>query len=418
MTPREKVQNLAQEIGHEADKLSEKRLIDWWRKFDGRWGQYCQDIQELPDFPEDLRRELDVAIRDVTSALDIYVRPSYASGHVIKEGHKVREDLQALFAVLSRIPGRTDWPKMSRLDKAPNQYWHCYFGKDEKDPTSYAKDLDLTKDELFRRVVVPWREGREFTLRGRVVDDHSHQKVRRIVRTDQPSSYYEQQQNARLAGSGILGIGGMGFAAFHHGEDFTDDLLTNTSSSSPREANPQGATMTKEVDPREVFVVHGRDVAMNDFFFGLLRALGLKPLEFQTLITRTGSASPYIADVIKTAFNHAAACVVLFTGDELVQLRPELDPSSEPKSPEPQPRPNVLLEAGMAVALQRDRTVIVEVPPLRGLSDLGGFHVVRFFGQPEERNDLASRLQTAGCAVDRSGGHWLSLPFPQSPRGR
>jgi len=179
--------------------------------------------------------------------------------------------------------------------------------------------------------------------------------------------------------------------------------------------NPQLKGARMQPDPQEVFVVYGRDAAMSNFFFNLLRNLGLKPLEFSQLIARSKSTSPYIADVVRIGFEHAKACVVLFTGDDLVQLRPDLGADSL----EPQPRPNVLLEAGMAIAMQRDRTIIIEVPPLRGLTDLGGIHAVRFTsGGPGERNDLASRLESAGCKIDRTGRDWLELPFPQSPRGR
>jgi len=53
------------------------------------------------------------------------------------------------------------------------------------------------------------------------------------------------------------------------------------------------------------------------------------------------------------------------------------------------------------------------VPPLRGLLNLDGVQVVRFStGSAEERNQLAGRLRTAGCALDTSGTHWLHLEFP------
>ena len=76
----------------------------------------------------------------------------------------------------------------------------------------------------------------------------------------------------------------------------------------------------------------------------------------------------------------------------------------------------MILEAGMALALDRDRTIIVEVPPLRGMSDLDGIHTVRFSeGDPTERNSLANRLKTAGCKVDTKGTDWLTLEFPPRP---
>jgi predicted nucleotide-binding protein len=174
-------------------------------------------------------------------------------------------------------------------------------------------------------------------------------------------------------------------------------------------------------DPRKVFVVYGRDDKQKDFFFDLLRRIQLIPIEFEEAIRLTGSGSPYIGDAVSTALKHAQVVLVLFTGDDLAHLRPELVRDSDGESerkPSPQPRQNVILEAGMALALDRDRTIIVEVPPLRGISDLHGLHVIRFGkGEAPERNNLVNRLETAGCDVKRIGNDWLNLPFPSKPPG-
>ncbi len=69
--------------------------------------------------------------------------------------------------------------------------------------------------------------------------------------------------------------------------------------------------------------------------------------------------------------------VALFTGDDEAHLRAALlGPDEEQETLTPQPRPNVLFEAGMAFGLHPDRVVLVEVGRLRGLSDLTGRHVV------------------------------------------
>jgi predicted nucleotide-binding protein len=189
----------------------------------------------------------------------------------------------------------------------------------------------------------------------------------------------------------------------------------------------QGGSMVKDAalsdggdspDAREVFIVHGRDAVRTAFFFDFVRRLGLRPLEFDTLIARSGVGAPYIGDIIHSAFKQAAAVVVLFTGDDLAQLKGDLVRESDPpeeRTLTPQPRANVLFEAGMALALHRERTIIVEIPPLRGLSDLHGMHVVRFSsGSASERNSLLTRLRRAGCDVIETGNDWLSLEFPSA----
>jgi predicted nucleotide-binding protein len=169
---------------------------------------------------------------------------------------------------------------------------------------------------------------------------------------------------------------------------------------------------------REVVVVHGCDAPRAAFFFELLRRLGVAPLAFDELIARAGAGSPSIRELIQAAFARAQAVLILFTGDDLANLRPDLLGPREAgaeRAPSPQPRPHILFEAGVAVALQPERTIVVEVPPLRGLLNLDGVHLVRFAtGAPEERTQLASRLRAAGCELDMAGNQWLNLGFPSS----
>jgi hypothetical protein len=72
-----------------------------------------------------------------------------------------------------------------------------------------------------------------------------------------------------------------------------------------------------------------------------------------------------------------------------------------------QPRANVLLEAGMAFALQPHRTILVQIGRIRPFTDVGGLDFIRIDGSPGKLNNIARRLQVAGCAVDRSGTAWL-----------
>ncbi len=142
----------------------------------------------------------------------------------------------------------------------------------------------------------------------------------------------------------------------------------------------------------------------------LLRALDLKVIEWEQAAALTGVSSPYIGDVILAGFSAAQAAVVLMTPDDLACLHPTLlnqhDGANEARL-RGQPKPNVIYEAGVAVGMFRNRTVLVEVGPLRGYSDIAGMHVVRLDGTPDSRHRLANRLSIAGCAVDNSGTDWL-----------
>ena len=107
----------------------------------------------------------------------------------------------------------------------------------------------------------------------------------------------------------------------------------------------------------------------------------------------------------------AGAAVVVLTPDDLVRLRDDLlgdDDSAEERETKGQARPNVYYEAGFADALGRERTVIVEVGPVKSFSDAAGRHVVRYDGSAAKRNALAQRLSVAGLSVDTSGEGWLT----------
>jgi predicted nucleotide-binding protein len=122
----------------------------------------------------------------------------------------------------------------------------------------------------------------------------------------------------------------------------------------------------------------------------------------------TGQASPYIGDVLDVSLRAAQAVIILLTPDETASLREAYaDGDGDPEvQPAGQARPNVIFEAGLSLALAPERTVLVELGQVRPFSDIGGRHMVRINNSIARRQELASRLQTAGCTVDLSGTDW------------
>ena len=192
-------------------------------------------------------------------------------------------------------------------------------------------------------------------------------------------------------------------------------------------ANPSvgGQTSTHELTPdgdsRNVFVVHGRNLAIRDQLFTFLRALDLHPLEWSEAVGMTGQPSPYIGDILDAAFLRAQAVVVLLSPDDVVRLRQELwtdDESPTETELSGQARPNVLFEAGMAMGRFPDRTVLVELGSIKPFSDIAGRHVIRLNNNTERRQEFAQRLQSAGCLVNLSGTDWhnagtFAIDLPQ-----
>lgn len=163
----------------------------------------------------------------------------------------------------------------------------------------------------------------------------------------------------------------------------------------------------RSVDPRSVFVVHGRNELLRKAMFDFLRSINLSPMEWSQAVRLTGEGSPYIGQVLDAAFSYAAAIVVLMTPDEIAYLQPQYGRANDPETkPAAQARPNVLFEAGMALGRDPRRTVLVEVGDVRPFSDVAGRHAIRLTNDPALRQELVTRLETAGCDVNLRGVDW------------
>lgn len=157
-----------------------------------------------------------------------------------------------------------------------------------------------------------------------------------------------------------------------------------------------------------VFVIHGRQLLGE--FHTFLRALGLKPLEWSKARSLTGKPNPYTWEIVDKALTEAGAIVALLTPDDDARLRPHLctpHDSAIEKEYLPQPRQNVLFEAGVAYGRAPDRTVLVRVGSQRPMSDLAGHHILQLDDSPQSRQAVADALHAAGCPIDLSGTDWF-----------
>jgi predicted nucleotide-binding protein len=216
--------------------------------------------------------------------------------------------------------------------------------------------------------------------------------------------------NISIAGEGNVSVGGSNFTQ-----------IRGADSRQPHETMgpvPLNAAELEAERSRNVFVVHGRDSQVREAVFGLLRQLDLRPLEWEALVHSTREGSPFLGRVIADAPSLAQAAVVLLSPDDVVMLHPALRSAHEDRfelRPALQPRPNVMLELGMVLALYPENTIIVEFGDLRPCADLAGRNVIRFnegisFTDPLRK--ISGRLEVAGCQVDDSGTDWLDVrPF-------
>lgn len=158
-----------------------------------------------------------------------------------------------------------------------------------------------------------------------------------------------------------------------------------------------------------VFVVHGRDEPLRKSMFEFLRALGLVPQEWQQALAAAKGNNPYVGAVLDEVMEQAQAVVVMLSPDDLVQLKDQFVGRDERRTEgrqQGQARPNVLFEAGMAMAAHSKKTVMVKIGRIKQFSDVFGRHIPSLGDDFDSRNDLANRLQKAGCTVNRVGTDW------------
>lgn len=153
------------------------------------------------------------------------------------------------------------------------------------------------------------------------------------------------------------------------------------------------------VNRRRVFIVHGRNEVAKKALVDFLRAINLSPIEWleakAKVIELKNDPNPYIGDILAMGFSMARATVVLFTPDDLAQLRPEYwgrDEEDYETQASPQPGQNVLFEAGMAMGKHPERTILIEIGKHRPMSDVLGRHILRMDDTPQKRTELRDLL--------------------------
>ena len=192
-------------------------------------------------------------------------------------------------------------------------------------------------------------------------------------------------------------------------EDVTSEFIIHPPGYATSTQDEPANKARPATNAREVFVVRGRNDTAREAMFAFLRSIYLVPLEWNVARESTGKPSPYIGDILRTAFSRAHAVVVLLTPDDEVRLKPQFRADGDPPHETQmtgQARPNVLFEAGMAMGSQPDRAVLVELGNLRPFTDIAGLHIVRMDNSSRRRQELAQKLRTAGCPVDLNGDDW------------
>lgn len=167
-----------------------------------------------------------------------------------------------------------------------------------------------------------------------------------------------------------------------------------------------------DVDPRRVFVVYGHapealkamtrfleDLDLRVLTFGDARALAVEQMRDEGRPVTT-------YDVVDFATRRAAAVVCLLTPDEAVKPA-----RGAKRATEVRPRPNVIFEAGLAMARQPAKTLLVKVGDTSSWSDVDGVQYATFSNVPEQRDELVDWLESFQLPIDRRRGEWRTKRY-------
>ena len=158
-------------------------------------------------------------------------------------------------------------------------------------------------------------------------------------------------------------------------------------------------------DVQYVYVIQGRNQVVRDAIYTFLTILGLQPIA--SLKQQKGT--PFMGEVLETAFGSAKAIIVLFTGEERVRLRQELQKPGDKNGENtfvPQPGMDQIFKAGYALNRFPERTILIQIGQVKLFSDIDGRYMPNFTGKEAEYRELIERLREIGCVLKEDGKAW------------
>jgi Predicted nucleotide-binding protein containing TIR-like domain len=136
-----------------------------------------------------------------------------------------------------------------------------------------------------------------------------------------------------------------------------------------------------ESAPKRIFIIYGHDQAAYATLRKFIKSLGLTELAFERVADEFDDPNPFIAEVVMKGIDIADAVIALFTPDERAALYSPDTADAANSEARWQPRPNVIFEAGVALGLAPERTILVTLgSDIRLFSDLSGKHFIDLTG--------------------------------------
>ncbi len=169
--------------------------------------------------------------------------------------------------------------------------------------------------------------------------------------------------------------------------------------------------LEEERDSRSAFIVYGRNLKFKNSIEACLRAIGIKPKSYQN----DGADARSTFEAVYHGMNETAISIVLLTGDDEGKCNSKYLLDNDKTKPyekkiTPQPRMNVVFEAGYSYALRNNKnTIIITTNVVRPFTDLDGVNKIVLDldkkGNPIPssvsafKNKLVQNLNNCGCKL-------------------
>jgi predicted nucleotide-binding protein len=256
-----------------------------------------------------------------------------------------------------------------------------------------ALELDLSKDELLKRIVEPFRQGEPFMCGGEPIDPFDIEKIR-INKTDEYSSELIPIIQRERFGSGIITTLSDEWYVTEKGRDETREFIT-----APPQTKGRPSKTISEYSNR-VFIVHGRDdISKLELARLLENELGLNPI---ILNEQTSEGRTIIENIVN--YSDVGYAFIIITPDDVGNLWAELE-EAEKRGEKgilyKRPRQNVIFECGFFIGrLGRDRVCVLKEDAKMTMelpSDMDGIIFKPFKNSIREcYGDIVKELKRAG----------------------
>lgn len=179
-------------------------------------------------------------------------------------------------------------------------YYHVFISADGNEIT----ETDLSKDQLLKHIVKPFRQNRRFLCKGTIVYPEDVEIIR-IIETNRYSSAILAELKPKSSLAGLLVLGSDFELLEKEARDVTREFIQNSKRREPIQKKRLSHSS------KDVFIVHGKDQKSAEELKSMLLGFGLNPI----ILHEQASGSRTIIEKLEK-YSKVGYAFVLLTPDD------------------------------------------------------------------------------------------------------